>query len=173
MRIFFSCRILRCGAVFVRGKIVRCGAVRLNRAEPHRTVRRNRTVESLGKNSIFSADCGSFLALSVADNAGGAGICTLQHIFGPRPGSVARALGVQSRASWPFFTRSLSAEPEPSRSMETLKCRFFIFSPLHRSAAVCEVPQHHLKAKRLSKARQPQNNSSRASSFFLCDSNER
>ena len=39
--------------------------------------------------------------------------------FGPRPGSVASAVGVQSRASWQEITGSLSAEPEPSRTMET------------------------------------------------------
>ena len=39
--------------------------------------------------------------------------------FGAWPGSVARALGVQSRASWFCFTGSLAAEPEPSRTMET------------------------------------------------------
>ena len=39
--------------------------------------------------------------------------------FGARPGSVARALGVQSRANWQVITRSLSAELEPTRAMET------------------------------------------------------
>ena len=39
--------------------------------------------------------------------------------FGPRPGSVARALGVQSRANWHLITGSLSVEPEPSRTTET------------------------------------------------------
>ena len=39
--------------------------------------------------------------------------------FGPRLDSVARALGVQSRASWQVITGSLSAEPQPRRTMET------------------------------------------------------
>ena len=47
--------------------------------------------------------------------------------FGHRAGSVARAPGVQSRASWQVITGSLSAEPEPSRSIEnpqTVCCSF-------------------------------------------------
>ena len=38
--------------------------------------------------------------------------------FGPPPGSVARALGVQSRASWQVISGSLSADPEPNRTVE-------------------------------------------------------
>ena len=44
--------------------------------------------------------------------------CTLRRKFIPRPGPVASALGVQSRASWLFFKGSLSAEPELSRAVE-------------------------------------------------------
>ena len=36
---------------------------------------------------------------------------TLRRTLGPRPGSVARALGVQSRASWLFFNGLRSASP--------------------------------------------------------------
>ena len=39
--------------------------------------------------------------------------------FRARPGSVARALGVRSHASWQEITGSLSAEPEPCRTTET------------------------------------------------------
>ena len=39
--------------------------------------------------------------------------------FGPRSGSVARALGVRSRAICHVIARSLSAELEPTRAMET------------------------------------------------------
>ena len=39
--------------------------------------------------------------------------------FGPRPVSVARALGVQSRANWQEITGSLSAEPGPRETTET------------------------------------------------------
>ena len=39
--------------------------------------------------------------------------------FGPRPGSVARALGVQSRANAQVITGWVSAEVEPCRTMET------------------------------------------------------
>ena len=38
--------------------------------------------------------------------------------FRPRPGSVARGLGVQSLAIWQVITGSRSAEPEPCRTME-------------------------------------------------------
>ena len=42
--------------------------------------------------------------------------------FGPRPGSVARTLGVQSRANRQVTT--LSAEPEPRKTMEILHFTF-------------------------------------------------
>ena len=51
--------------------------------------------------------------------------CTPRRKFGPRPGSVARAPGPQSRASWQAITGSLSAEPEPTRPMENPKVSFF------------------------------------------------
>ena len=38
--------------------------------------------------------------------------------FGPRPGSVARALGVQSRTTWQLIAGSLSAQPEPRKAIE-------------------------------------------------------
>ena len=71
VRVFFS----RCGAVrvvfflesydavqcgSVRGTIVLCGAVRLNRTEPHRTVRKKRTVRSL---DIIQAAAGIYPGL--------------------------------------------------------------------------------------------------------------
>ena len=55
---------------------------------------------------------------------------------GSRPGSVARALGVQSRAIWKVIAGSLSAEPEPTRPIETKKYRSF-----HLSVAVYEIPE--------------------------------
>ena len=45
-------------------------------------------------------------------------VCTRRK-FGPRPGSVARALGVQSRANAQVITGWVSAEVEPCRTMET------------------------------------------------------
>ena len=92
--------------------------------------------------------------------------CTPWRKRGSRPGSVARALGVQSCAICQVITWSFSAELEPARPMETPKRPFFpfIFSPLY--AAVSEGPQQP------SRARKPQY-SSRASSFSLCDSHER
>ena len=44
---------------------------------------------------------------------------TPRYKFGSRAGSVARALGVQSRESWQIITGLLSAELEPSKTMET------------------------------------------------------
>ena len=52
---------------------------------------------------------GVFSALGCGARRGPA--CTLQSKIGPRPGSVARALGVQSCASWLCFTGLLSATP--------------------------------------------------------------
>ena len=54
----------------------------------------------------------------------------MRRTFGPRPNSVARALDVQSRASLLIVAGSLSAPPEPTRSVETPKVSFFIFLPL-------------------------------------------
>ena len=45
--------------------------------------------------------------------------CTPRRKFGSRVGSMARALGVRSREMWRVITGSLSAELEPSKSMET------------------------------------------------------
>ena len=68
---------------------------------------------------IFS-DRGPFLALSAAGHAGGPA-CTPRRKCGSRPGSVMRALGVQSRAIWQVIAGSLSAELEPIRRIETPK----------------------------------------------------
>ena len=48
--------------------------------------------------------------------------------FGPRPGSVAGALGVQNRANWQVITGSLSAQPEPRETTENP--HFRCFAPL-------------------------------------------
>ena len=86
--------------------------------------------------------------------------------FGPRPGSVARVLGVQSRAIWQVFPGSLSDELERTRRCgNPQSVRFFSFS-FFTSLLL------FLKYLQLSKARQPRYNS-RASSFSLCDSHER
>ena len=63
---------------------------------------------------LFSSSSGSFLELSAAGHAGGPRVYYHRCNFGPPPGSVARALGVQSRASWLFFTGLLSATPSRS-----------------------------------------------------------
>ena len=47
--------------------------------------------------------------------------------FGPRVGSVARALCVQSRAIWRVITGSLSVQPEPHKTMENPY--FSLFAP--------------------------------------------
>ena len=43
----------------------------------------------------------------------------LQRKLGPQPGFVERALGVHSREELALFAGPLSAEPEPTRTMET------------------------------------------------------
>ena len=67
--------------------------------------------------TLFSGARGSFLALSAARHAGGP-VCTPRRKFGSRAGSVARALGVQSREIWQVITGLLSAELKPSKTME-------------------------------------------------------
>ena len=70
--------------------------------------------------------------------------CTPRRKFGSRAGSVARALGVQSREIWQVITGSLSAELEPSKATENPHVRRFAphccnSSPLcgsHGTAAV-------------------------------------
>ena len=88
--------------------------------------------------------------------------------FMSRPGSVARALGVQSRETWQVIAGLVSDQLEPTRPMQTPKM-FFPPSFLHLqyiSAAVYEVPQQP------SKVRQSRHNS-RASTCSLSDSHER
>ena len=53
----------------------------------------------------------------------------------PRPDSMARALGVQSRPIWQLFAGSRSAEPEPCRTMEN---PHFSFSLLRFGSAVVQ-----------------------------------
>ena len=54
-------------------------------------------------------------------------VCTPWCKFGPRPGSVARALGVQSRGELAVFAGSFSADPEPIEPMETNPQTLFFF----------------------------------------------
>ena len=63
---------------------------------------------------LFSSGRGSFLALSAAGDEG-ARVYSRRKL-GPRPGSVARALGIQSRAKWQLITGSLSSEAEPHKA---------------------------------------------------------
>ena len=84
---------------------------------------------------------------------------------GFRPGSVARALGVQSREIWQVIAGLRSDQLEPTRSMQPPKYFLLVLHFASLSAAVREVPQQLLKA------RQPRSNS-RDSSFFLGDSHE-
>ena len=63
---------------------------------------------------------GSFLALSAAGHIlKGARVYTRPHKFGPHRGSLVRSPGVQNRGELALFAGSLSAEPEPSRTIET------------------------------------------------------
>ena len=67
--------------------------------------------------TLFSGARGSFLALSAAGHPGGPPVhhgASLGHGFG----SVARALGVQSRDTWQAIAGLLSAELDPSKAME-------------------------------------------------------
>ena len=60
---------------------------------------------------------------------------TLRRTLGPRPGSVARALGVQSRASWLVFKGLCSAPSSRAGSWKPKRSDLFA-----RSAAVSTVP---------------------------------
>ena len=77
--------------------------------------------------------------------------------FGPRLGSAARALGIQSRASWQVITGSLSVEPEPSRTTETqpkkmnLRCKFRMFCAVCNSSHLA-WPSGHLATRPSSRA---------------------
>ena len=79
--------------------------------------------------------------------AGGGGyILPGRRKFGPRPGSVARALGVQSSASRQIITGSLSAELEPRRTMETQQFRDCVLLLLYH---VCITPSLRLSSSLL------------------------
>ena len=74
--------------------------------------------------------------------------CTPWRKRGSRPGSVARALGVQSCAICQVITWSFSAELEPARPMETPKIFFFSLWRLLQEATgyrllVCFFNGHH------------------------------
>lgn len=55
----------------------------------------------------------------------------LRRTFEPRPGSVARALGAQNRASWLYFQGIALRPGKPCRTMETLN---FSFLSAHEGA---------------------------------------
>ena len=57
--------------------------------------------------------------------------------FGARPGSVARARGVQSRESWQVITGSLSVEPEPNQAHEDPQAGLFFL--LHLCCCFCSA----------------------------------
>ena len=73
---------------------------------------------------VFGGSLHAFLRRSwVLSRALGCGarrgpVCTPRRKFGSRAGSVARALGAQSREIWQVITGLLSAELEPSKTME-------------------------------------------------------
>lgn len=109
------------------------------RSCPERVAQKRTFCFAIG-NLLFSSGRGPFLACSAAGHAGGAGGCTLyvHTSFGPRLASVARALwAFTSRGELALFARSLSVEPESSRSMETPNCPgFHLFTVWFGSAAV-------------------------------------
>ena len=67
--------------------------------------------------TFFSGARWSFLALSAAGNAAGPPVHHRRK-FGSWPGSVACALGVQSREIWQVFMELLSVELKPSKTIE-------------------------------------------------------
>ena len=83
----------------------------------------------------------------------GAGRVYTRHKFGPRMGSWARALGVQNCASWQVIAGSLSADPEPTRPMESpqisilsLFCALLLFLEYHAAAVKSRLDSHDTAA---------------------------
>ena len=70
---------------------------------------------------------GTFLAVPAAGHAG-APARTLQRMFGLRPSSVARFLGVQRRPSWFFFKGLRSAPPSRAGPCKPQTSASFIFA---------------------------------------------
>ena len=62
--------------------------------------------------------------------------------FGPRPSSVARALGVQSRENWQVTTGSVSDDLEPTGLIQT-RNKFRIFKEHRQICRVCSTTNHH------------------------------
>ena len=62
--------------------------------------------------------------------------------FGPRPRSVARSLGVQSRENWRVTTGSVSDDLEPTTPIET-RNNFRIFKEHRQIGSMCSTPGHH------------------------------
>ena len=98
-------------------------------------------------------------------------VCTRRCKCGSRPGSVTRALGVQSSEIWQVSTGSLSAELEPSKTMENphFKMIFWFCAPL---LCCCICCMYHTSPPNVYALTQPRYNSSRASSVSLCDNHE-
>ena len=122
---------------------------------------------------IIFAHCHAFLfrprifsrALGCWAHRGSA--CTQRRKFGPRLGSVARALGIQSRGGLALVAGSLSAEPEPTRHMETpqMPLVFLFFCTLMLCTSICD--KYYTSHQTWYAFTQPPYNSSRASSFSL------
>ena len=82
---------------------------------------------------------------------------------GPRPGSVARALGVTSRANWQVITGLLSAEPEPRKTMETSHLNLLVFAQLSVTVSYLSDLYHTVpQTLKLSTLWQPRYNSSQS-----------
>ena len=64
-----------------------------------------------------------------------------RHEFGPRLGSVARALGVQSRASWQVITGSHSTSPSVAGQWKPHNLRFLLRCCLLLLYHVCTTPR--------------------------------
>ena len=93
--------------------------------------------------------------------------CTLGVSFGP--GRAPCALGVPSKSIDLASDHGIAFLPaEPSKAMETPQTSFFLFFPL--LLYLLQVP--HQPSKYMCTLTQPRYNSSRASSFSLCDNHE-
>ena len=86
--------------------------------------------------TLFSGSRGPFLALSATEHAWGPPVHRRQ--LGSRAGSVARAVGIQSREIEQVITGLLSAELEPSKAMENphVSCESSLLGGSHGTRAV-------------------------------------
>lgn len=95
------------------------------------------------------AAAGLFFALCWGDCGGPAG--TLWRMLGPRPGSVARALGIESRACWLVFKALHPAPLSQGDPWKPRKYFYFLFFTIYSFlfSALLLFLKHHSSAQRL------------------------